>query len=81
MRLSTGSSDWGENSAWRKRHDAGKTITVYLDGEKIEDCVAADEEAGVVQKGKRDAAGDFEIVDDEIAVETLHGQVRIEIID
>ncbi|ATQ77888.1 hypothetical protein CR152_27835 [Massilia violaceinigra] len=52
-------------------------VNVYLNGERLNDCVFADEEGGEAIVAARDEHGNIYVVSEEIAVEVMRGQVRI----
>lgn len=51
--------------------------TVFLDGKEIKDAIIADEEKGYIVRHRRDAQGNFIVVDDEIKTERIMGHVEI----
>lgn len=79
-RLSTESGDPGY-LAWAETKSDGQTVHVYLDGESQKDAVTADETLGMVKRTRRTAKGNLMIdpVRDEIMMEMVYGDVRIEI--
>jgi hypothetical protein len=64
-------------SNWR--HVFGGKVDVFLNGDRIEKAVMADEEEGVIVRLKNDAEGNPIINEarDAVLRETLHGSVRI----
>lgn len=85
MRLSTHHLD-ASYPEWKRLHEAGKKMTAYLDGEKVEHCSTADEELGYVEcavpdreHGKPFCIDDTKGQTDQIAVQIRYGAVTIEI--
>jgi hypothetical protein len=52
-------------------------MIISLDGSEIRDVITADEEAGEIVRGARNAAGELYIIGDEVAKETLRGTVVV----
>ena len=80
MRLSVQLYDMG-NPAFEKLRAAGKRVSVFLDGKEIEDCLTADEDAGMVIVFCRDESGKL-IVNyqaGEVKRTFLWGKVRIKV--
>jgi len=64
------------------KHPAARYATIYLNGEKVTRlCKWADAETGEVALYKTDALGNPIVVDDAFVLETLRGEVRIELPD
>jgi len=81
MRLSADKSDPGY-VPWRIAVAEGKSIRVLLDGIEQREVVTADDELGVLVRPKLNWEGKL-LIDpdnrDRVWLETLQGQVRIEI--
>lgn len=82
MRLSSHEDDPGY-LAWRALRDAGRAqaIVVLLNGIEQTHVEMADEERGIVRKCCLDERGGIFCIGDEIAKETLYGNVQIVLSD
>lgn len=85
MRLSTHELD-RSYPEWKQLHDAGRKMTAYLNGERVEHCATADEELGYVESavpdrrtGRPFCLDDTEGQTDHIAIQVRYGVVKIEI--
>lgn len=64
---------------WKRRYDAGEFVRVFLNGSDVTrtGCIFADDEAGIVQRYRRNEGGQLHLGEDgNIARETLHGHVE-----
>lgn len=78
MRISANEDDAGF-AAWKRvPEDRRRDIRIFLDGAEQRRVVTADADQGIVVRLKEDAAGQIFVLNDEIAQETLTGNVRIE---
>lgn len=78
MRYSSDESDPGY-AAFNALRKGGCMVTVYLDGVQQRFCCIADDVQGLVHRCKVDAAGDIQVKDDAILMETIHGKVTFAI--
>lgn len=83
MRLSVDQDDSGYTS-WRRLHDAGKIVRVFLDEVEVKNCSTADDEGGFVITAVLDDEGQLQLdPQDQCRVweEIRRGKVRFEIRD
>lgn len=79
MRISSDRNDPGYQ-AFAEARDHGKTVRVFLNGEEVQKCTVADEEAGFVKRRVLDADGKVQVDPHDPEViweERVYGDVRI----
>lgn len=76
MRLSVDSNDPG-NMLYGMMGSLGRQVRVFLGGKEVRDVITADDEEGFVLHFERDADGNVFAIGDEVATETLTGDVKI----
>lgn len=76
-RVSSDEDDLGHEN-WSRLYPAIK-VDVYLDGAEVRDCITADSIDGMVLRCKHNEAGEIYAVGDQIATETVKGNVVIKL--
>jgi hypothetical protein len=77
-RMSTDENDPGY-AAWLNR--GNNRVNVFINGVEQRDCSTVDTVEGIVVRCKHDKDGKIYCVGDEIAIETVKGEVRVELVE